>query len=101
MNATLLTADRNTHIKIVAMGLSAAFMIALTALLRALSLRSAEFDIAVDFVSEADLADGEHHLRLTVSLPLNRPSATAARMAFSISCCEVTPTTLRNCAATC
>jgi hypothetical protein len=33
MNATLLTADRNTHIKIVAMGLSAAFMIALTALL--------------------------------------------------------------------
>ena len=33
MNATLLTADRSTHIKIVAMGLSAAFMIALTALL--------------------------------------------------------------------
>jgi hypothetical protein len=33
MNATLLTADRNTHIKIIAMGLSAAFMIALTALL--------------------------------------------------------------------
>ena len=33
MNATLLTADRITHIKIVAMGLSAAFMIALTALL--------------------------------------------------------------------
>ena len=29
MNATLLTADRNTHIKIVAMGLSAALMIAL------------------------------------------------------------------------
>jgi hypothetical protein len=33
MNAILLTADHNTHIKIVAMGLSAAFMIALTALL--------------------------------------------------------------------
>jgi|GEM_PF-1211156 hypothetical protein len=33
MNAALLTADHNTHIKIVAMGLSAAFMIALTALL--------------------------------------------------------------------
>jgi hypothetical protein len=33
MNATLLTADRNTHIKIVAMGVSAALMIALMALL--------------------------------------------------------------------
>jgi len=33
MNATLLTADRNTHIQMVAIGLSAAFMIALTALL--------------------------------------------------------------------
>jgi hypothetical protein len=32
MNATLLTADRNTHIKIVAMGLSAALMIALASL---------------------------------------------------------------------
>jgi len=32
MNATLLTADRNTHIKIVAMGLSAALMIALVSL---------------------------------------------------------------------
>jgi hypothetical protein len=32
MNATLVTADRNTHIKIVAMGLSAAFVIALMAL---------------------------------------------------------------------
>src|SRR5664279_6641289 len=32
----------------------------------------------------------------TVLLPFSRPSATAARMAFSISCCEVTPTTLRN-----
>src|SRR5689334_5175021 len=31
-----------------------------------------------------------------VSLPFRRPSATAARTAFSISCCEVTPTTLRN-----
>lgn len=33
MNSTLLTADRNTHIKIVAMGLSAALMIALAALI--------------------------------------------------------------------
>jgi hypothetical protein len=33
MNATLLTADRNTHIKIVAMGLSAALMVALVALI--------------------------------------------------------------------
>jgi hypothetical protein len=32
MNATLLTADRNTHIKIVAMGMSAALMIALASL---------------------------------------------------------------------
>src|SRR5437764_311306 len=32
----------------------------------------------------------------TVSLPFSRPSATAARIAFSISCCEVTPTILRN-----
>ena len=32
MNATLLTADLNTHIKIVAMGLSAALMIALASL---------------------------------------------------------------------
>ena len=33
MNATLLTADRNTHIKIVAMGLSAALMVASLALI--------------------------------------------------------------------
>jgi hypothetical protein len=33
MNATLLTADLNTHIKIVAMGLSAALMIMLVALI--------------------------------------------------------------------
>ncbi len=32
MNASLLTADRNTHMKIVAMGLSAALTIALLAL---------------------------------------------------------------------
>jgi hypothetical protein len=32
MNATLLSADRNTHIKIVVMGLSAALMIALASL---------------------------------------------------------------------
>ena len=32
MNATLLTADRNTHIKIVGMGLSAALIIALASL---------------------------------------------------------------------
>lgn len=32
MNASLLTADRNTHVKIVSMGLSAALMIALLAL---------------------------------------------------------------------
>ena len=32
MNQTLLTADHNTHIKIVAMGLSAALMIALASL---------------------------------------------------------------------
>lgn len=33
MNATLLTADRHTHMKIIALGLSAAFMISLVALL--------------------------------------------------------------------
>ena len=33
MNATLLTADLNTHIKIVAMGLSAALLIVLVALI--------------------------------------------------------------------
>ena len=33
MNATLLTADRNTHIKIVAMALPAALMVALVALI--------------------------------------------------------------------
>jgi hypothetical protein len=32
MNANLLTADRVTHVKIVAIGLSAAFMLALLAL---------------------------------------------------------------------
>lgn len=32
MNATLLAADRNTHIKIVAMGLSAVLLIALASL---------------------------------------------------------------------
>ena len=32
MNATLLTADRHTHIKIVAIGLAAALVIALLAL---------------------------------------------------------------------
>lgn len=32
MNATLLTADRVTHVKIVAIGLSAALMLALLAL---------------------------------------------------------------------
>jgi hypothetical protein len=32
MNASLLSADRTTHLKIVAMGLSAALMIALAAL---------------------------------------------------------------------
>ena len=33
MNATLITADLSTHIKIVAMGLSAAFIISLMAIL--------------------------------------------------------------------
>ncbi len=33
MNASLLTADRTTHVKIVAMGLSAALTIALLALI--------------------------------------------------------------------
>lgn len=32
MNASLLTADRNTHVKIVAMGLAAALVIALLAI---------------------------------------------------------------------
>jgi len=32
MNASLLTADRNTHVKIIVMGLAAALMIVLLAL---------------------------------------------------------------------
>jgi hypothetical protein len=55
-----------------------------------------ERDFAVYFVGEADLADGEYHLRAD-RLGALEPTVRDCRAdRFSISCCDVTPTTLRN-----
>jgi len=52
--------------------------------------------VPVDLVGEADLADGQHHLGLDLFRALETAIRHRRADGLSISCCEVTPTILRN-----